>query len=221
MESTKRELEVMHNHLVRLERKLDDLTFLVRTGGKESRVLERVPAWTAKDCDGECDFTGRPVPKHKLVNVLGIDVHPGVADWAHERGILEFHEEDQPPEDYLVTPYEVRFRKVYRPPTNVVWEPEDLPKILRPGLLFLANHLGMTAALAEQGHEGVEFRSQPNEWVRKAILALRDGKKLPKPVAGPRKVGRPPAVKKKAGKKKAAKKKGKKKTAKKAGQRRK
>lgn len=166
-----------------LERKVDHLTYLVRTGGKESRVMEHAPLWTPGDCDAECEVTGTPVPKSRLVKFGGYSVHPGAVEYAKANNIEDFEEagDVEVPEDYLATPYVVRFRERYKPPTLLDWDPKEIPNITRPGLMYLCHHLGVSATLAEQGHPVSDFRSESSEWMREAIQAIVDGKDLPAP----------------------------------------
>ena len=165
-----------------LEARLDRLEALVRNGGKESRYVERVPAWRDEDCDTECELTGVRLPKKFVKRVGKLRVHPGVADFAEERKIenLEENLNLEVPEDYLVTPDKFIFRKMYRPPTTLEWDLKMLPKVKRPGLMLLSTEMGLGSALEAAGYSA-DFRDQSNEWLRLALRAIRKGEPLPKP----------------------------------------
>jgi len=168
--------------LSQISEKLELIVYLLRTGGKDSRVYERVPLWTESDCDMTCPLCGLSLPKEHSAMLSGVPVHPGAAVFAEERGYdFDKAQEIGVPEDYLVTPYEIQFRERYRPPTIIKWDVSELSKMRRPALMLLANHMGMKAALEEEGHE-IDFRGQSNSWVRAALKALKARDPLPKPV---------------------------------------
>lgn len=172
--------------LDRIEGQLTLLIHLVRTGGKESRVMESVPAWTAEDSDGECEFTGTKLPTKKLVKLGTLRVHPGAAAYADERGIedLATVPETVIPEDYLAVPFNIEFRKVYRAPTTVVWSKAEIGSYTRPAMMYLCGQLHVQQILEERGvaRDLADFRRQTNGWLTSALHAIADGKEIPDPL---------------------------------------
>lgn len=170
----------------RLEDRIEHLIHLVRSGGKDSRVTEVVPAWTSADADSECDFTGVKVPAKKLVKHATIRVHPGVADFADERGIADLTQavDTVIPADYLIIPYRTEFREVYRPPTHVVWDKSQISTFTRPALMYLCGQLHVMQQLEERGlpSKEADFRRQTNGWLRLCLTAIADSEPIPDPI---------------------------------------
>lgn len=172
--------------LDRIEGLVTHLIHLVRSGGKESRVTECVPAWTAADADGECEFTGIKLPKKRLVMHASIRVHPGVADYAAEREIedLTAVPDTVIPDDYLVVPFNIEFRAVYRPPTTVIWEKAQIDSFTRPAMMYLCGQLHIQQILEARGvpKEEADFRRQTNGWLVDVLHAIADGVDIPGPL---------------------------------------
>lgn len=181
-------------------------------GGATPAVVSK-PAWTAADCDTECDLSGAPYPKRMENPETPKDwnIHPGVFQFLFDKAILpEEYDPDEHgdiPSSYLSPPTVERAvapapgAKKARPE----WSLETLDDATRPVLMAAAKDVGLKDACKAVG---IDYRREKKEWLVKAIKKLAD-----KPTAAPPKpeaeknIADMERLKKKAAKKKAAKKK--------------
>ncbi len=158
---------------------LAHLKILVLNGGKESPIVERVPLWSAAECDSECDVSDVPVPKRRRVTIGEMRVHPGVAAYFEaNKGIDPEDFDGTIPPDYLTTPATVRVRKRYYHRPKLEWSEDQLPDMSRPALLTVARDLGMFD-MCTQVSKNVLLRRETTDWVRKACIQVKAEGTLP------------------------------------------
>lgn len=164
----------MSDAIGRLENRVDQLYYLVIGGGKESRVVETVPAWRKDECDDKCQFTETPIPKGRLVKVGNLRVHPGVKAYVESEGIPDLEDyEGTVPGDYLAVPPVTRLRKVYRPTPRIEWTPEELKTLSRASIAIIARDQGL-ATVCKMINPKLDWRFEKREWLAEACLRLRD-----------------------------------------------
>lgn len=160
--------------LERIDARLDQLYYLVIGGGKESRIVETVPAWRPDECDDVCQYTEIPVPRKLRVKVGGLKVHPGVKAYVTAEAIPDLEDyEGEIPADYLTVPPVTRLRKVYRPTPKIQWTTEELRGLQRAAVAIIARDMGLST-VCKMVNPKLDWRFERREWLVDICLRLRD-----------------------------------------------